>query len=588
MMNRGAEVYTFREGGILWTVNKQGGRPLEHTLLNKIESILSTRATLVKQNMCRAVYFLRLNGAKEGIYVKRYSVGDWKATLLSLGSGPAAFLGVTLPVFFSQARREWEMMLEMKEKGLPVPLPLALGQKTEGREPAEYLVTQEIPDGRPIRDCTRFDKDTLLKALAILTASLHKSNIFFRDLQLGNVLLSTRNLRPELYLLDLHSARSVRSLGIRHKVWMLAKLLSSFEPFGGATAVFDCEDQERFLELYARGMPDFRKEFSINVARVKALADKIRLNHLKSRTQRCMKDSTSFTVEDHDGWRVYRRRDFATEEVFRLLREYEGPAQKALHPPFNKGGQGGITAGDDKGIKSTSKTHLKILEAVSAGGPGDKEKGRVCVKHYWCNGVLDYLKGQMGLSRARRAWVIGNGLLARGVPTAEPLALVEDPEEAFLLSRALTDFPRLDYYILENFRGVLDYETERRKKGLIVAVARMVRLLHDKRVYHGDLKACNILVEELPKDNDITGSGAWQFYLIDYDRVVFDKEISPRRRAKNLAQLHTSIPWCISRADRMRFYREYSRGLGLDKKPFLRKVLEFSARRIPVLMEPIE
>jgi hypothetical protein len=125
-------------------------------------------------------------------------------------------------------------------------------------------------------------------------------------------------------------------------------------------------------------------------------------------------------------------------------------------------------------------------------------------------------------------------------------------------------------------------------------------------IYHGDLKACNILVEERPQPSaishqqsliplsppllkgDIGGFGAWQFYFIDYDRVIFDSEISFRRKAKNLAQLHTSIPWCITRTDRMRFYREYSKGLGLDKKPFLLAVLQFSAKRIPVLMEPIE
>jgi tRNA A-37 threonylcarbamoyl transferase component Bud32 len=564
-MSKGAKLHTFSEGGILWTVNEEHGHPLERSLLNGIES-LSRETNPVKQNMYRSVYLFHPNGAKGGIYVKKYSQRDWKARLLSM-------------VASTQAQREWRMMLELRERGLPVPLPLAMGQKRDGVELTEYLLTQEIPDCRPIRDCTQWEKDTLLKAIALLTTKLHKNNIFLKDFQLGNILLSTpagaRHAVPLLYLLDLHSARCVTSLSLQQKIWMLAKLLDSFEPF------FRPQDKERFLELYARGMPDFRNKFSSNVQKVKSLADKIRRTHLKSRTQRCLRDSTAFAIEDHSGWKVYRRRGLSTEEVFKLLRNFESPVQEGVgeSPP---------------GIKTTHKTHLKLLEG---------ERGKICVKHYWCSGTVDYLKGHLGLSRARRAWVIGNGLVVRGVATAEPLALVESPEEAFLLSQALTDFPRLDYYILENFREKSHPETIQKKKSLVHAMARTIRLFHDKEIYHGDLKACNILVEEPSQQSANSNQqsaiyqsspllkgdlGTWQFYLIDYDRVVFDREISLRRRAKNLAQLHTSIPWCITRSDRMRFYREYSKGLGLDKKPFLRKVLQFSANRIPVLMEPIE
>lgn len=554
-MNKGAEFHTFQEEGILWTVNKHDAQPPKYVLLGRIEALSasgaspSPEATLVKQNMYRSVYLLRSNGAREGIYVKRYHTRDWKTRLLSL-------CRTVLPsgTFSTQAQREWQMMLEMRERGLPVPLPLALGQKKEGREITEYLVTQEIQGGRPLAGAyygtpSPSDKEALLKALALLTVKLHKSSIFLKDFQLGNILVNTQSLRPELYLLDLHSARSVTTPKLRQKIWMLAKLLDSFDP------LFDSEDQKRFLELYARGMPDFRNEFHVNTGKVKALANRIRRTHLRSRTRRCMKESTSFAIENHESWKIYRRRDFTTKEIFKLLKAYDDSLQEG-----------------STGIKSTSKTRLKILEG---------ETGKVCVKHYWCNDAMDYLKGLVGLSRARRAWVIGNGLVARGVPTAQPYALVEGPEEAFLLSRALTDCSRLDYYILENFRGILDPNTAQKKKNLITAFARAVRLLHDKRIYHGDLKACNILVEELLQ-------GTWQFYLIDYDRVVFDSEISLRRRANNFAQLHASIPWCINRSDRMRFYREYSQGLGLDKKSFLRTVLQFSARKIPVLMEPIE
>ncbi len=568
---------TFTEGGISWTVNEQGGQQVGQWLLRQIETLCKepslsttgqTKVQLVKQNVYRATYRIHLDGAREGIYVKKYDIKDWRVRLLS------RFL-------LTQAQREWKMMLEFREMGLPVPLPIALGQKSEGQEITEYLLTQEVSAAQPVRDSTQWNKEVLLKALAVLTLQLHRNHIFMRDFQLGNILLRAEGPRPQLCLLDLHSASFVKRLKKPQKIWMLAKLLDSFTP------LFDFKDEERFLELYARGMPDFHNEFRVNVEKVQALARKIKRTHLKSRTYRCLRNSTSFALEEHSGWRVYRKREFSTEEVFKILKAYEDSSQE-----------------NNTEIKNTNKTHLRILES---------ENGSFCVKHYRCNESLDYLKRLVGISRARRAWVIGNGLVVRGIPTAQPLALVECQEEAFLLSRALTNFPRLDHYVLENFRENLNYNTLQKKKRFITALAQAIKILHDKKVYHGDLKACNILVEELPQGSnpsftglrrnadpeliplspplakgDLGGFEAWQFYLIDYDRVMFDREISLRRRAKNLAQLHTSIPWCIGRTDRMRFYREYSKGLELDKKSFIGKVLQFSASRIPVLMEPIE
>ncbi|MEK7821868.1 MAG: hypothetical protein AAB260_02370, partial [Planctomycetota bacterium] len=116
-MNKEAEFHTFKEGGILWTVNEHDGRPPQYVLLDRIEALsapgappspeATPEATLVKQNMYRSVYLLRPNGAREGIYVKRYHTRDWKTRLLSLCQ-------TVLPsgAFSTQAQREWQMMLE--------------------------------------------------------------------------------------------------------------------------------------------------------------------------------------------------------------------------------------------------------------------------------------------------------------------------------------------------------------------------------------------------------------------------------------------------------------------------------------------
>ena len=49
-----------------------------------------------------------------------------------------------------------------------------------------------------------------------------------------------------------------------------------------------------------------------------------------------------------------------------------------------------------------------------------------------------------------------------------------------------------------------------------------------------------------------------RFILVDYDRVTFGNSVSHRRRIKNLAQLAASIPVCITKTDRLRFWTAYA------------------------------
>jgi hypothetical protein len=113
-------------------------------------------------------------------------------------------------------------------------------------------------------------------------------------------------------------------------------------------------------------------------------------------------------------------------------------------------------------------------------------------------------------------------------------------------------------------------------------LAKVIRAKHDKNVYIGDIKAPNILVEKL-KDS-------WKFYFVDTDRITFGRRVSVRRMAKNFAQLHTSIPICITRSDRVRFLLSYFKNDRLEKRQreVIRRILSESKKRMAVQMTPIE
>ncbi|HHT9118449.1 MAG TPA: lipopolysaccharide kinase InaA family protein [Candidatus Hypogeohydataceae bacterium YC38] len=537
-MFKETKFYTFVDNGTRWTVSKGCGQLLEDRVLRRLgESLSSERCKVVKENLYRTVYRHRpFRGNSPGIYVKRYVIKDWANKVLARFNS-------------SQAHREWRTMLEMEKRGFSVPEPLAFGQRWQETQVENYLITLEVMSAVPFSQATDMEKERLLKALAFLAARLQRNNIYYKDFQLGNLLVQRKGPEPRLILVDLHSARWPIILSREQRFYMLAKLIDSFEP------TFSLEDRDIFLKLYAQEDPFFKEEVSART--VKSLASQIRQTHLKSRTVRCLVDSTSFAVEEERGWRLYFRREYTKEEVFEALKAEERAS-----------GVGGAV------LKSAQKSDITLVET---------SKGKVCVKRYKNFGALDYVKGWLGHSRAKRAWVIGNGLVVRGIPTSAPMALVEGSRESFLITKALADYPRIDYYILERFKNPLDREGFLLKKKFINSFAQAIRSLHEKKTYHGDLKACNILVKEV-------SHGGWEYYYIDYDRVIFDKEVSFRRCVKNMAQLHTSIPWCITWADRMRFFKSYAQGTGLmsRKREFIRDVLRESAKRIPVVMEPLE
>jgi tRNA A-37 threonylcarbamoyl transferase component Bud32 len=139
-------------------------------------------------------------------------------------------------------------------------------------------------------------------------------------------------------------------------------------------------------------------------------------------------------------------------------------------------------------------------------------------------------------SRAKRIWEHAHGLAVRGIDTPR-LLLWEGRQVAgeWVESLDLHDFIRLTYGSLPRV-DQLDF---------LRRLARVVRRLHDRGVYHADLKGGNILV----------GSG--RLLVIDLDRVRFTQDVPEKDRLYNLAQLNASVTPPLTRTDRLRFLDFY-------------------------------
>jgi len=96
-------------------------------------------------------------------------------------------------------------------------------------------------------------------------------------------------------------------------------------------------------------------------------------------------------------------------------------------------------------------------------------------------------------------------------------------------------------------------------------------MLHDRGIYHADLKSNNILAAA-------DGSKSWKFYFVDLDRVFFSTKISFYQRANNLAQLNASISKLMTVKDRLKFFYFYAKDTQLyhDRKKYYQKILKIS------------
>ena len=160
----------------------------------------------------------------------------------------------------------------------------------------------------------------------------------------------------------------------------------------------------------------------------------------------------------------------------------------------------------------------------------------------------DPLKGLFRGTRAQRA-MRGHLQLARcGFKTPPVVAVGHRPPLCFLVTEYLQGYIGLDHWF--EARG-LSHGTFRNEKRLMIEwVARLVRRLHDRSLFHGDLGWGNILVKEL-------SPGQWDYAIIDNERTRLSRIRQSAKRIRNLVDLNMTAGTKLSRSDRLCFFKAY-------------------------------
>lgn len=185
----------------------------------------------------------------------------------------------------------------------------------------------------------------------------------------------------------------------------------------------------------------------------------------------------------------------------------------------------------------------KVFVGGRSGILGVRLDGRVaCVKVYHDARLRNRLRVAMGLAKAKRAYRNGLRLRQLGIPCAAMLGYAErrPAGPAMVIMELLADARRLDHWIAEH--GVT-------REG-VLALARFLRLMHDRGVSHKDLSPRNIMVR--PR-----GEG-WDLLLLDYEDVRFSRVLRRQTRLENLHHLNERLALHVSLRNRLRFLREYA------------------------------
>jgi tRNA A-37 threonylcarbamoyl transferase component Bud32 len=158
-----------------------------------------------------------------------------------------------------------------------------------------------------------------------------------------------------------------------------------------------------------------------------------------------------------------------------------------------------------------------------------------------------------GASRSLQGAAILDKALIR---TAPPVAAVENRSngiltKSFFISEEIVGAKTADLHWLENVSAFeVDGRLHRRRE-FIHSLALLFHSLHERGIYHNDLKDANILVVcQTPGSSPV-------FYLLDLEGIRIYHQLSERRRIKNLVQLNRTLGRYLRRSDKLAFIKNY-------------------------------
>lgn len=185
----------------------------------------------------------------------------------------------------------------------------------------------------------------------------------------------------------------------------------------------------------------------------------------------------------------------------------------------------------------------------------DGKERVIYFKQYLYRSTLDFIKHLVRPSRAKRAFKATLMLEQNGFEAPVVVAMGECKSsfldrEYFLLTVEVEDAKQIKQLIPESLENFTKKQLHDMRE-LIRTFGNTVGRMHAAGIFHGDLRLGNILARQ--------EKNGWHFFLIDNERTRKFRRLPARLRLKNLVQANILISDCVTKTDRMRFFKAYLR-----------------------------
>lgn len=288
----------------------------------------------------------------------------------------------------SKALRELEVSLVAQERGIPVVLPLAAGEKYQGGLLQEsYLLIQRLPRALNLleylctRDTTHRDKARVIEALGRLSRKTHDEGILQEDFALNNFLLANPQ-DGQIFLIDFERSHVSQGLSTEEKEWTLAKL-------NRIGADFTLTDKFRFLKAYCKTKEEFRD--LPRWKRLEAYTHQILKRDAQRISNACVRGDRGYKSYKDARLTCYFLEGYHLEELLALA-----PTRQGIQE-------------EHRGQSNLSWYTAKIKKGTVG------ETVRVC----------KFYSQQKGIPLATAAWRGANGLRKAHFPVSPPVAAIE-------------------------------------------------------------------------------------------------------------------------------------------------------------------
>ncbi len=507
---------------------------------------------IIKDSLVRTIFSSTLTDSTRELPVvtkiyKYAKLGDWlKANLLG-----------------SKARNEWRITTIAADRGLRTVIPVAFGERRSGGIlRGSYLLTAQLfncvtlsealfsPDGK-LRANAR-TRRRLIVVLAELLKEMHNRGIYHRDLHPGNFLVEQLpSGESQIYLLDLHRASVCRSLSLRRRI----KSLAQFNMF--ATISLSNSERLLFFNSYFGKVKKWQKEKRILLKTMDDKTRNMRWRLWKRRQRRCLNINKYFNRLSFAGLRGFARRG-----------EWKAELGEVLLDPVRLREEGTLK-------KESRSKALWEKEFILQG-----QKKTLVIKQYKRKRGWKAIRYLLRTSQSLRSWKGAYMLEIRKVNSTKAIAALERRDlfhrlrGAYFISEKITDAVSLDTYITGITIGSKAESVNRQE--LIRSLAFFIRRIHTLGIYHGDMKATNILVRE-------KSDGGLIFFLTDLDHIRAKHSPSRRQILRNLYQLNKSFLDLseVGIRDRYRFLSHYTSPYKRREiRPMWRKLNRLTTRNL--------